>query len=273
MRKNKTNNNWIMTETENWLKNCGRKKKKQLKKKEWEKSLELFREQAKREAAKKIEEALNEKAELERRLKEARDELASKTTHAAVNLEGTEYPKTWVYQNSPYALVDVPKGSDEWNKLEHNFFTGCQNVSEITRIQRNQNKTLWTFYYLRREQIAQKNYKDPNEKFVYHGPNTSDVILKEGFDNREADLNGSLGAGVYFGTTASVANSFGSAKGGYTKKIFYCRVTLGSIGPGQAQIRRAPDPHHSVGSVHGGIGTYAVFDNHQAYPEYVIHFK
>jgi len=39
----------------------------------------------------------------------------------------------------------------------------------IQRIERNQNKTLWTFYYLKRHHVALKNKQDPNEQYLFHG--------------------------------------------------------------------------------------------------------
>ena len=89
--------------------------------------------------------------------------------------------------------------------------------------------------------------------------------------------------------------------------MLYCRVTLGSVGTGKSGIRRPPEKrggglHDSVGQVHGGNGMYVgtnpllpitcpyaqlaagaharlvpprhvVFDNHQAFPEYTIHYR
>eukprot|EP01088_Endostelium_zonatum_P018218 TRINITY_DN5757_c0_g1_i1.p1 TRINITY_DN5757_c0_g1~~TRINITY_DN5757_c0_g1_i1.p1 ORF type:complete len:196 (-),score=60.58 TRINITY_DN5757_c0_g1_i1:637-1224(-) len=73
------------------------------KKKEREASLQLIREQVKREADAKIAEAEREKLDLERRLREARAELETTDTHAAINLEGTELPKTWTPQTIPFS--------------------------------------------------------------------------------------------------------------------------------------------------------------------------
>ena len=89
-------------------------------------------------------------------------------------------------------------------------FVGTGANGKVKRIQRVQNRTLWTFYFLRREQVAVKNHRDPNEKYLFHGilsffflflfvfvlmgeltweiagsrTNAYDTILKDGFDHR-----------------------------------------------------------------------------------------
>jgi len=55
----------------------------------------------------------------------------------------------------------------------------------------------------------------------------------------------------------------------------YCRVLLGSVGRGANGIRRPPNKPYSeelYDSVSNNGNIFAVFDNHQAYPEYIIHF-
>lgn len=107
----------------------------------------------------------------------------------------------------------------------------------IVRIERNQNKALWTFYYLRRQHVALKNKKDPNEKYLFHGSrsNAYETIraftfldascrsvsllstVKDGFDHRVANMGGAIGAGVYFATHS--ATSTGYVTGGHLKKV------------------------------------------------------
>jgi hypothetical protein len=112
------------------------------------------------------------------------------------------------------------------------------------------------FYYLRRQQVALKNRKDPNEKYLFHGSRVGayeiirtppllvsvclDTVLdasftcnealshlppaslcapavKDGFDHRVANMGGAIGAGVYFATHAST--STGYVTGGHAKKV------------------------------------------------------
>jgi len=246
-------------------------------KKEWNSTLELIKDQAKKEAEERLAAELQEKAELEARLKEAKEELQGTDTHAAIDLEGTEFPDTWEVQSSMTRIFDVKRGTDEWKRIESSFVKSLGNQTQVTKIERNQNRTLWTFYFLRRSQIATKNQHDPNEQFLYHGSRTNayESILKDGFDHRVADMNGAIGAGVYFATHASTSSGYVA---GTKKRMLYCRVALGSIGPGQSGLRRPPDrgdgtPYHCVGQVHGGNGMYVIFDNYQSYPEYIVTYK
>ena len=68
--------------------------------------------------------------------------------------------------------------------------------------------------------------------------------------------------------------------------MFLCRIALGSVGigrqgtsiidmsnPDTLGLRRPPEKKHGV--LHDSVGTtsmYAIFDNYQVYPEYLIHF-
>ncbi len=57
--------------------------------------------------------------------------------------------------------------------------------------------------------------------------------------------------------------------------MLYCRVTLGSVGPGKHGLRRPPEK--AKGVLYDSVGTpnvmYVIFDNNQSYPEYVIHYR
>ncbi len=44
-------------------------------------------------------------------------------------------------------------------------------------------RSLWMFYYLRRQQVALKNNNDPNEKYLFHGIYTYTPILQEHLSN------------------------------------------------------------------------------------------
>lgn len=257
------------------------------KRKEWEETLTLVRTQAKAESDEELARALKEREDLMRELErlKAQAEMnamlpdAGGDTHVSLTLDGIEYPERWENQKGEYQTFDVKKGSEEWNEIETHFQNSLGGIgAHITRIERNQNKSQWMFYYLRRQQVALKNKKDPNEKYLFHGSRVGayEIILKDGFDHRVANMGGAIGAGVYFATHAST--STGYVTGGHAKKMLYCRVTLGSVGTGKSGIRRPPEKrggglHDSVGQVHGGNGMYVVFDNHQAFPEYTIHYR
>jgi len=242
-----------------------------------------------------------------------------------------EYPEYWKNQNEDFVVFDLHPNSDEWVTVQAQFSEAIPGAAILT-IQRNQNQDLWKWYYLKRKEIARKNYnKDGNEQYLFYesrgvvlnsyhnqiaaipyggrrkkyatqavnnnnNANTNkddlDDLLKNGIDPRVADLNGTLGAGVYFTNNSSVANKYCTINRGASKKTLLCRVALGDIGKGQANIRRPPEkgkggyktvvnqyddvPNATAAIVlydstgHGD--EYCIFENRQSYPEYIIEY-
>jgi len=193
-----------------------------------------------------------------------------------ISLKDIEYPHYWQHQYNDFQSFDVDKYSEEFSRVQTEYHKGMPGGT-IVRLERVQNKTLWTWYYLRKKAVSLKNNGNPNEKKLYHGSRNDayDIILKDGLDHRVANLGGAIGAGIYFGVSSGTSSGYVVQHGKKTNKMLYCRVTLGSVGPGQHGLRRPPEKkkgilHDSVGDHHT---MFVVFDNHQAYPEYVIHFR
>ena len=56
--------------------------------------------------------------------------------------------------------------------------------------------------------------------------------------------------------------------------MLLCSVVVGRSAPGGVSLRRPPDGFDSVyGAGAQGTKNYAVFDNSQAYPSYLVHFN
>ena len=56
--------------------------------------------------------------------------------------------------------------------------------------------------------------------------------------------------------------------------MLLCSVIVGRTAPGSVSLRRPPDGFDSVyGAGAHGTKNYAVFDNSQAYPSYLVHFN
>eukprot|EP01126_Amoeba_proteus_P044715 TRINITY_DN4982_c0_g1_i5.p1 TRINITY_DN4982_c0_g1~~TRINITY_DN4982_c0_g1_i5.p1 ORF type:complete len:297 (-),score=54.74 TRINITY_DN4982_c0_g1_i5:337-1104(-) len=127
-----------------------------------------------------------EKEELEKQL--------TKEPNQSPNLALVEYPEDWVSQTGSHQMWDVPRDSSEWNRIQSHFNRTLG--SNITKIQRNQNKDLWMWYWLKKQEICRKNGSNSiNENFLFHGSrsNAYDVILKNGFDHRVANMGGAIG--------------------------------------------------------------------------------
>jgi len=259
-------------------------------KKNWEKTLNMIKTEIKSEKDNEMARLLMEKEELERKLAEMHQ--GNNNNEVVVNINGMEYPDYWTHQNRDYQIFEVANYSDEWYRVTNNFGRTMAGKN-ITRIQRVQNRSLWSFFYLKRQFMESKN--GANENFLFHGSKTNayDLITRDGFDHRVADLNGALGAGSYFAVSASYSHSYIPAVnnnnnvGGRRNKrrnnnnyraeykMLYCRVLLGVSGPGQGGLRRPPNKPgtNEIYDSCSGSNIYAVFDNHQAYPEYIIYYS
>jgi len=219
---------------------------------------------------------LKEKEELLMQLQSMKYNTESEAIGVNMSLNDIEYPNYWHKQGANFQCFDVSPYSAEYDKVISQWKKGMPGVA-VVRLERNQNKTLWMWYYLRRKMVGSANKADPNEEFLYHGSRNDayDAILKEGLDIRVANLGGAIGAGVYFATSSATSSGYVSSTAwNGVKKMLYCRVILGKVGPGKHGLRRPPEI--SKGKLYDSVGNqtmYVIFDNYQSYPEYIIHYK
>lgn len=68
-----------------------------------------------------------------------------------------------------FHLLHFYHPSLKWHDVHNSFMSTVGGHVVVKRIERNQNRSQWTFYFLRREQVASKNDKNANEKMLYHG--------------------------------------------------------------------------------------------------------
>eukprot|EP01089_Gocevia_fonbrunei_P019287 TRINITY_DN6784_c0_g1_i1.p1 TRINITY_DN6784_c0_g1~~TRINITY_DN6784_c0_g1_i1.p1 ORF type:complete len:394 (-),score=111.76 TRINITY_DN6784_c0_g1_i1:102-1283(-) len=236
---------------------------------EWDRELASLKAAAELEAQEKIEQTRKEKETIELELQKIEWEKLKKEKQLEIKtFQGVEFPAHWEPQKTDLQIFNVHPGSKEWNRIIDRFKVTAPGT-HIKKIERNQNRTQWTFYFLRREQISLKNGKNPNEMMLYHGSRNSayTIILTEGFDYRVANMGGAIGAGTYFATHASYSKNYTTEN-----KMLYCRVAVGNHGKGKSGIRLPPKGTDSVANVHSGNGMYVVFDNHQCYPEYMLYY-
>jgi len=187
------------------------------------------------------------------------------------------YPELWYSQQEDLELFAIAQNTCEYNfvieRINRTYVACC--VSQIYRIQ---NQKLYKRYYHCRQEIASNNNGFSNEQYLFHGSHSSNIskIMSEGLDTRVANMQGAIGAGIYFATRASTSMQYVN----YVNNIAHmllCRVALGTITKGARGLRRPPaKPDGELyDSVDGFLGTdpiYAIFDNRQSYPEYLICF-
>jgi hypothetical protein len=186
-----------------------------------------------------------------------------------------DYPNYWEEQVNDCQCFELDKESEEFKYIVGPFLENG-NV-DVLRIERLQNKRLYGMYAMR------KFFVDGNidtELLLYHGTNSDHIqnIVKEGLDHRLAKMTGLIGVGVYFAEKPKEAINYAFSNT-QEKHLLVCRVFLGKSVAGHSGLRRPPylpGTNDLADSVHGHIGTskiYAVFDNNQSYPEYIVHFK
>ncbi|KAL4450743.1 hypothetical protein ABPG77_001099 [Micractinium sp. CCAP 211/92] len=166
--------------------------------------------------------------------------------------------------------------------------------AQVVRIERVQNLEL------RREEVERESKLRDVQLFHGSSREALELICRAGFDVRLAKPNGSLGAGLYFGTSSVTSSSYcckmfdrsavnalghrpaellpapvapeGTAPrfhpGGFS--MLLCRVAVGRAGSGQPGAR-APQPGCHSAASHNTM--HVVYRSDQAYPEYLIHFK
>jgi hypothetical protein len=86
---------------------------------------------------------------------------------------------------------------------------------------------------MRRQKIGATNGGDPNEMLLFHGSRNGayDVIMRDGFDHRVANMSGAIGAGIYFAPVASTSLGYVDQRAGSEqRRMLLCRVTVGNVG-------------------------------------------
>ncbi|KRX95030.1 Tankyrase-1, partial [Trichinella pseudospiralis] len=163
----------------------------------------------------------------------------------------------------------------------------------ISKVQKVFNRRLWERYIRRRDDIAEENNGQHNEKLLFHGSPFVNAIVQKGFDERHAYIGGMFGAGIYFAEHSSKSNQYVYGIGGGTgclphkdkscyvchRQLLLCRVILGkSFGHTTAmKLAHAPPGHHSIIGKPSGYGLtypeYVIYRGEQAYPEYLITYQ
>jgi len=164
-----------------------------------------------------------------------------------------------------YIILD--ENSEEYRRI-YEHFSGTL-FYKIIRIEKSNNPVLLQKFNERSKQLTCQNIK-----YLFHGSadKAYENILETGFDLHYANASGLLGAGIYFAEDASYSHGFGRITNtnlGKINHILYCRVNLGKTCKGCSGMTSTPKGFDAVHSDHK---TYAVFDNYQGLPEYIIYY-
>ncbi|XP_038559138.1 protein mono-ADP-ribosyltransferase PARP14-like isoform X2 [Micropterus salmoides] len=180
-------------------------------------------------------------------------------------------------------LFPLTTGSQEYNDVETEVKkTGL--AANIISIDRVQNTTLWQSYQLLKKQLEVKNQHTNNERRLFHGTgaNSINLINTQGFNRSYAGTQGAMyGNGSYFAVDPGYsANGYATPDAKGHKRMYLARVLVGDFTEGKSGMITPPaksssnsaDLYDSVVDQTPNPTMFVIFNDIQAYPEYLITF-
>uniref|UniRef100_A0A3P9AYN7 Poly [ADP-ribose] polymerase n=1 Tax=Maylandia zebra TaxID=106582 RepID=A0A3P9AYN7_9CICH len=180
-------------------------------------------------------------------------------------------------------LFALTPGAQEYDNVEQELTKNRLHVNIIS-IERVQNPTLWQNYQILKKQMEAKNKHKNNEKLLFHGTRATsvDLINDKGFNRSYAGTNvgAAIGKGSYFAVDPSYsARGYARPDTKGHKRIYQARVLVGNYTNGRsgmitppAKSGNASDLYDSVTDNTTNPTMFIVFNDIQAYPEYLITF-
>ncbi|KAF6716797.1 Poly [ADP-ribose] polymerase 14 [Oryzias melastigma] len=199
------------------------------------------------------------------------------------DLKEDTLPSHWDPMNTAtVALFPVAARKQEYKNVLKNLKQNGLNLNIIS-IERVQNFALWKSYELLKKQMEQKNKHKKNERILFHGTTDKsiDLINKNGFNRSYAGLHGAMfGKGSYFAVDpAYSAQNYAQPDNQGLKRMYQARVLVGDFTHGNPSLIVPPsksgqsaDLYDSVADNKNPPSMFVVFNDIQAYPEYLITF-
>ncbi|XP_054999565.1 protein mono-ADP-ribosyltransferase PARP12 [Sorex araneus] len=212
-----------------------------------------------------------------------KDVKGKQTCH--VNFQGPKnIPDHW----DPSALPDpgfkkilLNSSSEEYQKI-WKLFNQTLPCCSVKKIERIQNLALWEVYQWQKAQMQKRNGDEPvDERQLFHGTASTfvDAICQQNFDWRICGLHGtSYGKGSYFARDAAYSHHYCKSDL-HSKTMFVARVLVGEFIRGNPTFVRPPAREGQSSLFYDSCVNsmtdptiFVIFEKHQAYPEYVIHY-
>ncbi|XP_005049680.1 PREDICTED: poly [ADP-ribose] polymerase 14-like [Ficedula albicollis] len=202
------------------------------------------------------------------------------------DMQSIELPKEWTdMQNEQVKVVELKPSHPEYKRVEKMFKTTCANFT-IEKIERIQSRILWQTYQLKKKSICEKNKNQNNEKLLFHGTAASSLRLinSYGFNRGFAGKNAAaIGNGTYFAVEArySARDTYSVPDVNGKKHMYLAQVLTGKYCAGRRGINAPPprsqadptDLYDSVVDNESNPTMFVIFNDIQAYPQYLITFK
>ncbi|KAM6307502.1 protein mono-ADP-ribosyltransferase PARP14 [Aegotheles albertisi] len=200
--------------------------------------------------------------------------------------QSIELPTQWEDMKEEWVkLVDLKPSCQEYLEVQKKFKKTCPNFV-IKKIERIQNPFLWQTYQIKKNSLCTKNKNENNEKLLFHGTPASSLsmINYSGFNRGFAGMNAaSIGNGTYFAVDASYSakDTFSRPDPNGRKYMYLARVLTGQYCAGSEGLITPPlknpaDPADMYDSVVNDVNNptmFVIFNDIQAYPEYLITFQ
>ncbi|XP_059331487.1 protein mono-ADP-ribosyltransferase PARP14-like [Ammospiza nelsoni] len=194
-------------------------------------------------------------------------------------------PPTWdPMENEQLKIVELKADSREYKDVQERFLQTCQSF-RIEKIERIQNQYLWKNYQIKKCEIDKKNGNRNNERLLFHGTSQESLTLinKKGFNRSYAGMHAAnFGNGTYFAVNAnySAQDLYSRPDVNGKKYMYLARVLVGeyslgikgSITPAQKNVSNSVDLYDSSTDNVSHPSMFIIFNDIQAYPEYLITF-
>ncbi|XP_046555938.1 protein mono-ADP-ribosyltransferase PARP14-like isoform X3 [Haliotis rubra] len=196
-----------------------------------------------------------------------------------------EPPPNWTQMTTESEMVPLNNTAPEYTDVQQKFHGSLGRPANILKIERVQTKFLWQQYVAKKRQLDSQNQGQTNETVLWHGTAVDAIpsICKGGFNRSYCGKNATAhGEGVYFAVQASYSdrNTYSVPDIQGHKHMFQARVLTGMYCRGQGGIRVPPQrdasnhiQYDSVVDNTGRPGMYIIFNDTQAYPEYLITYQ
>ncbi|NWQ95712.1 PAR15 polymerase, partial [Burhinus bistriatus] len=197
-----------------------------------------------------------------------------------------QLPAQWEdMQEERVKLVNLKPSCREYLEVQNKFKKTCPSFV-IEKIERIQNPFLWQTYQIKKIALCTKNKYQNNEKLLFHGTAASSLstINYNGFNRGFAGKNAAvIGNGTYFAVDASYSaqNIYSRPDMNGRRCMYLARVLTGQYCAGSKGLITPPpkdpaDPTDLYDSVVDDVNSpkmFVIFNDIQAYPEYLITFR
>ncbi|XP_061464996.1 protein mono-ADP-ribosyltransferase PARP14-like isoform X2 [Rhineura floridana] len=195
-------------------------------------------------------------------------------------------PEQWEdMEQTRVKIVALQSEMEEYINVKTMFCLTCKSFT-IEKIERIQNPYYWQAYQIKKQEMDDKNGNTNNERQLFHGTASASLTLinNSGFNRSYAGMHAAAyGNGTYFAVDAkySAHDIYSKPDANGTKYMYLARVLVGEYCAGSAGLvvpkpKNATDPTDLFDSVTDNVtkpAMFVIFNDIQAYPEYLITFK